>query len=113
MYAFFGTGVLLLFIIRAVISAFAVRRSNRLIHRKLLNHVMHAPSSFFDTTPLGRILNRFTGDIAQTDTVLFMVFMQVLNMWFGLVGQIVVVAVDTPFFLYIGLPTLIIFYFVM
>ncbi|KAA6400152.1 MAG: ABC transporter: Multidrug resistance-associated protein, ATP binding protein, partial [Streblomastix strix] len=113
MYALFGAGVLLLFLIRAVASAFAVRRSNRLIHRKLLTHVAHCPTSFYDQTPMGRILNRFTGDISQTDQVLYMNLTQVMNCWLSLIGQIVIVAVDTPFFLYIGLPTLIIFFIVM
>ncbi|KAA6392071.1 MAG: putative ABC transporter C family member 3 [Streblomastix strix] len=112
-YAFLGLGVLIFFLTRACVSAFAVRRSNRLIHRKLITHVVHSPSSFFDTTPLGRILNRFTGDVSQTDQALYMNLMQVLNCLASLIGQIIIIAIDTPFFLYIGLPTLLIFYFVM
>ncbi|KAA6323964.1 MAG: hypothetical protein EZS28_054249, partial [Streblomastix strix] len=95
-------GALILFLIRAFTSALAVRRSNRLIHLKLLTHVIHCPIFFYDTTPLGRILNRFTGDVSQTDQVLY----QNLT-------QIAIIAVDTPFFLYIGLPTILIFFVLM
>lgn len=39
-------------------------------HNKLLTHIEHAPLSFFENTPIGRILNRFTSDLAQLDELL-------------------------------------------
>ncbi|KAA6388286.1 MAG: putative Metal resistance protein YCF1 [Streblomastix strix] len=112
LYAIYGGACLIFFIIRTIISAYSVQRSNRLIHSKLLSHVMNAPSSFFDTTPLGRILNRFTGDISITDQTLFMLFTMVLNLWLGLIGQIIIICIDTVWFLFIGIPTLVVFYIV-
>ncbi|KAK2960698.1 Multidrug resistance-associated protein [Blattamonas nauphoetae] len=84
-------------------------RSNRIIHQRLINHVMHCPVSFFDTTPLGRIINRFGGDIAQTDRNLVVLLYDVYLMVVGFVGQIVIVAISTPWFLAIGLPVLLLF----
>ena len=37
------------------------------IHNWMLLNVFSAPMSFFDTTPLGRLVNRFTKDIDTAD----------------------------------------------
>ncbi|KAK2960026.1 putative multidrug resistance-associated protein 1 [Blattamonas nauphoetae] len=58
------------------------------------------PVSFFDTAPLGRVINRFGGDIAQTD-------MNLIIQHF--IGQILIIAISTPLFLAIGLPVLVLF----
>ncbi|KAA6384714.1 MAG: ABC transporter: Multidrug resistance-associated protein, ATP binding protein, partial [Streblomastix strix] len=112
-YAFFCLGQLIFYLTRGFISAFAVKRSNKLIHHELLEHVMNAPSQFFDTTPMGRILNRFTGDITLTDQNLYVNFLYVISMWIMLAGQIIIIAIDTVWFLIIGLPALLLFFMLM
>ncbi|KAH7828103.1 putative Multidrug Resistance Associated Protein (MRP) [Monocercomonoides exilis] len=95
--------------LRGVMGSFGVWRSMKIVHDGLLRRVMHCPSSFFDTTPLGRVLNRLTGDMTQVDQVLFGQIVRVVNMASGVVGQVVIVAVDTPIFLAIGLPVLVVY----
>lgn len=46
---------------------FGSMRASRSLHSKLLSSVLHAPMYFFDTTPLGRIINRFSKDIDILD----------------------------------------------
>ncbi|KAA6398603.1 MAG: putative ATP-binding cassette sub-family C member Sur, partial [Streblomastix strix] len=110
---FIAVASLGIYIVRGVFSSMAVRRSTKEVHRTLLTHVMNAPSSFFDSTPLGRILNRFTSDVSGTDMALFSAFMTVIQMWLGLLMQIIVISIDTVWFLLIGIPTLIVFYIIM
>lgn len=40
------------------------------LHSELLNGVTHAPLSFFERTPSGRVLSRFSRDIYVVDTKL-------------------------------------------
>jgi hypothetical protein len=39
--------------------------------------------------------------------------MQVLSLWLELIGLIIVVSVDTVWFLAVGIPVLVVFYFVL
>lgn len=42
-------------------------RASASFHSELLHSVMRSPLSFFDTTPMGRIVNRFSKDIESID----------------------------------------------
>ena len=33
--------------------------ASTVLHKKMLDNIMQVPMAFFDTTPLGRIINRF------------------------------------------------------
>lgn len=49
---------------------YASLQASRSLFVALLQRLTRAPARFFDTTPIGRILNRFTTDIKKIDTAL-------------------------------------------
>lgn len=44
-----------------------------ILHAHLLGNILRSPNGFFDVTPLGRILNRFSKEIDVLDNTLPMV----------------------------------------
>ena len=60
-----GQAIFILFasLVLALGSIFASTR----LHDSMLANILRSPMSFFDTTPLGRILNRFSKDIYIID----------------------------------------------
>ncbi|MBE3045735.1 hypothetical protein IMZ48_24955 [Candidatus Bathyarchaeota archaeon] len=61
--------VLCMFVFSVLLSVFATRASKRMLYDAVTT-VLRAPMSFFDTTPLGRITNRFSRDVDSMDNVL-------------------------------------------
>ncbi len=67
-----GTGwaLVVLTIFRARLSFFSLIRGSRKLHDAMTTAVLRAKISFFDTNPLGRILNRFSADVGIVDEIL-------------------------------------------
>ncbi|KAF9110657.1 hypothetical protein BGX27_006050 [Mortierella sp. AM989] len=86
----------------------AIRASNRL-HDTLLTKMLHLPMSFFDTTPLGRVVNRFSSDIFSIDELLPWTFFNVFICATSVIGTIVVIATTTPLFLAVIPPLFVIY----
>ncbi|KAG5417561.1 BPT1 [Candida metapsilosis] len=68
LYAAFGVlSGLLTYLTALVIWGYCIVKGAAFFHNKMANSVLHSPMSFFDSTPIGRILNRFTEDIGKID----------------------------------------------
>jgi ABC-type multidrug transport system fused ATPase/permease subunit len=82
--------------------------TSSIFHEGLLQRTMGAPISFFDVTPLGRILNRFSSDMSVIDEELSQTISQVFNSFSQCLGAIGAVAGSTKgTFLILIIPLLI------
>eukprot|EP00457_Paulinella_chromatophora_P000386 gb/GEZN01000386.1/.p1 GENE.gb/GEZN01000386.1/~~gb/GEZN01000386.1/.p1 ORF type:complete len:1466 (+),score=213.20 gb/GEZN01000386.1/:60-4457(+) len=84
----------------------------RKMHQAILNAVIRAPMSFFDTTPVGRIVNRFTGDIDVVDQQLASVMSSYLSQLFNFIGVVVIISFVTPAFMLALVPLGYVYYYI-
>ncbi|XP_047509487.1 multidrug resistance-associated protein 1 isoform X2 [Pieris napi] len=85
----------------------------RTLHSKLLSGVLRAPSiGFFDCTPTGRILNRFSKDVEVLDNVLPMTLRGWTACFFSVLGTLFVISVSTPVFVFVILPIGVLYYII-
>lgn len=64
-------------------------------HDRILQRVFFFPVAFFDVTPIGRILNRFSQDMATVDEDLAQTMSQVISMVGSVLGSIGAIAGST------------------
>ncbi|XP_054161203.1 multidrug resistance-associated protein 1-like isoform X2 [Oppia nitens] len=73
------------------------------LYETLLSSVLQSPMSFFDTTPLGRIVNRFSKDIDILDTQMSSTLNLWLNCLLTILNTVIVISLQTP----LSLPAII------
>ena len=86
--------------------------ASRTLHNSLLERILRSPMSFFDTTPLGRIVNRFSKDIDTIDSTIPHTIRGWLLCLLAVVTTFLLIGFETPIFLLVILPIAIIYYFI-
>ncbi|XP_036622602.1 multidrug resistance-associated protein 5 isoform X2 [Trichosurus vulpecula] len=108
-YALSMALMLILKAIRGVVFVKGTLRASSRLHDELFRRILRSPMKFFDTTPTGRILNRFSKDMDEVDVRLPFqaeMFIQNVILVFFCVGMIAGVF---PWFLVAVLPLIIFF----
>ena len=74
------------------------------MHSGLLKNILASPMLFFDTTPQGRVLNRFSKDIDVVDSTIA----QNCHIWLACFLRVlsipVVIGYSTPLFIAVAVP---------
>ncbi|XP_006459320.1 hypothetical protein AGABI2DRAFT_66472, partial [Agaricus bisporus var. bisporus H97] len=98
-YAVFGVSQTFTYFFVMCVLALLTFYSSRRLFRTAIDRVLHAPMSFFETTPLGRIMNRFSKDVDNMDNVLADSLRMFLLTMSNIIGAIVLVSIVQPWFL--------------
>nr|XP_023695469.1 ATP-binding cassette sub-family C member 9-like [Paramormyrops kingsleyae] len=106
-----GAGIVLCLITSLTVELMGLSAATNL-HHNLLNKIIHAPIRFFDVTPLGQILNRFSADTNIIDQHIPSTLDSLTRSTLLCLSAIGVIAFVTPAFLIGMVPLSIAFYFI-
>ncbi|XP_066953710.1 ATP-binding cassette sub-family C member 9-like [Macrobrachium rosenbergii] len=90
----------------------AAGNGRKKIHQDMLMNIVSCSVRFFDVTPAGRIMNRFTTDTAMIDKELARSVTHLLFFVLLVTSAVVVNAIITPIFLVVAVPICFIYYFI-
>uniref|UniRef100_A0A1J3GMA5 ABC-type xenobiotic transporter n=4 Tax=Noccaea caerulescens TaxID=107243 RepID=A0A1J3GMA5_NOCCA len=94
----------ILTLVRAFSFAFGGLKAAVRVHSELICKLINAPTQFFDQTPSGRILNRFSSDLYTIDDSLPFILNILLANFVGLLGIVLVLSYVQVLFLLLLLP---------
>ncbi|KAK7815528.1 hypothetical protein U0070_005640 [Myodes glareolus] len=97
-------------LLRAVLFAAGALQAAATLHHRLLHRLLMAPVTFFDSTPSGRVLNRFSSDVACVDDSLPFLLNILLANSVGLLGLLIVLGSGLPWLLLLLPPLSFIYY---
>lgn len=87
-------------------SLYAARR----LHNSMLHSILRAPMVFFQTNPLGRIINRFAKDLSDIDRNVAPFANMFLNQVSQLISTFVLIGIVSTMSLWAIMPLLVLFY---
>lgn len=101
-YALLGVIFMIITLSREAVLFWGSLGASRRIHQRLVNAVMHAKFRFFDSTPLGQLMNRFSKDIESVDQEIAPVAIGVVHCLASIITVVILISVIIPAFLIAG-----------
>uniref|UniRef100_A0A8D0HCQ5 Canalicular multispecific organic anion transporter 1 n=1 Tax=Sphenodon punctatus TaxID=8508 RepID=A0A8D0HCQ5_SPHPU len=111
-YGALGVGQAVFLLAGALLAAYGAVRASRILHQQLLSNILRVPMGFFDTTPTGRIVNRFAKDIFTVDETIPMSFRSWLTCLLAIISTLLMICLATPYFAIVILPLGVLYFFV-
>ncbi|KAA8499784.1 ABC transporter C family member 2 [Porphyridium purpureum] len=87
------------FVVSLLVAYSSIAASKR-FHSRMLDTVLRAPMSWFDATPIGRVLNRFSTDVDRMDSSVAQSFSNFLKIGSSFVCTLGLILYATPLFVF-------------
>lgn len=101
-YALLGLAYVLICLSRELILFWGSLHASWKIHESLLNAILRAKFKFFDSTPLGQLMNRFSKDVQSVDQEVSPVALGMIHSLASVITIVILISVITPGFLIAG-----------
>ena len=102
-YALLGVGYIAISLTREIVLFWGSLHASWAIHNRLLKTIMHAKFRFFDSTPLGQLMNRFSKDVEALDQEVAPVAIGMLHSLASVIMIVILISIITPGFLIAGI----------
>ncbi|KAF6172964.1 hypothetical protein GIB67_006340 [Kingdonia uniflora] len=103
-YLVIGCGTMVFLLVRSLLIVALGLRSSKSLFSQLLNSLFRAPISFYDSTPLGRILSRLSVDLSIVDLDLPFCLILSIGATANMYANLGVLAVVTWQVLFVSIP---------
>lgn len=87
-------------------------KAAKLLHDKLLDSVLRGNLRFFDSTPIGRIVNRFSKDVETLEASIPHSVKSIVECFLDMSATLFIISSTTPLFLIALVPIAIFYIFV-
>ncbi|KAG9315666.1 hypothetical protein JVU11DRAFT_3312 [Chiua virens] len=112
-YDAIGFAVVLITIVINTTILMSTVRASRVFHLKALQGVLYAPIWWFESQPIGRVMNRFSKDIEAIDQRLMPQLFPLVAGIGNLISTIIILGYSTPIMLAFVFPMLVLYCFVL
>lgn len=99
-YALLGFVYVLISMLRELVLFWGSLHASWSLHEKLLKAVLHAKFKFFDSTPLGQLMNRFSKDVEAIDQDVAPIAIGMLHSLASVIMIVILISIITPGFLF-------------